>query len=514
MGYSLQEVIQSNMRHQPVSNARIWPISPDAMTMAVKRKMLAAGMDPTGFGSHSFRSGMLGSVILNYHEAKGAFQNAIDRACMVANWRFRTPIVERYLKDSTKASVICTNLTGMSQFQETPPSSSEDYHQTVQAVPIPKKRVIVTPVKNKFAELIARDDLHGKAWEVYLKRCFSKSVVRYAARVNPLLRENLYGEKLIAGKKMIDEAISYNLERVEPIALELYSIARNEGYLDDIPILPETPAPVADGPVAISRHHWTEQESELLIQEVQSGKTWDEILKTSFPTFRKVQLEYRLTYINERRKKAGLAPLRLKRPKTKRIPYSTELVPVDHPPVDLPQTSELESMIATYRRIANSRPSLLIYFSPDWDHLERPILGEEPTVTEPILGEKPTVTEPILGEEPTVTEPPTAPINTAASESAEGWSTQGPSLPPESKPPVQPQSEREVAATDFQENQYITAGTITDSELALCTTPPPLYDYEPDLMSTPIYSRKRKAMKREIPPYLDNESDKERSSEF
>lgn len=326
MGYrSLEYVVECNIRKtipekefyppdatpESIAETRIWPISVDSMTRAVKRKLAAAGLCEDGYGSHSFRSGMLASILLNYTDAVGPWQNAIDKAAIIGNWSFRSAILERYIKQQTKASIVATDLNGTTNFQQEP-ITAEDFRQQRERETIPPQGIILAPIKECLAILLYHPDASRLENEVHLENCFQFATQRYGKIHGDLTEEKDYSKRMTEGRRIMSDAIKFNLERVIPIAQELYAILQETGKADRVPtITPEQEREIMqtrevkrskkESGEKQQRHKWTQEESSTLIQVAQQGGSWNDVA-LALPHLLQKQCQEHLKFLNRQRK--------------------------------------------------------------------------------------------------------------------------------------------------------------------------------------------------------------------
>ena len=92
---------------------RVWNLTTDAMTRALKVCLEDAGFSSKGFGFHSFRSGFL-SDVLAVAGAKGeSVQDGLTKAALVTGWTPLSAIEMNYIKQPARRNIIATNLIGV-----------------------------------------------------------------------------------------------------------------------------------------------------------------------------------------------------------------------------------------------------------------------------------------------------------------------------------------------------------------------------------------------------------------
>ena len=330
---SLEDVVERNKAGLFVADTRIWPISVDGMTIGIKRKLESAGLESTGYGSHSFRSGMLASVILNYQDLKnGTLQNALDTAAIIGNWAFRSEILERYIKEHTKVNLVTTNLNGTSNFDtSTEKMSTEDFHHEAAKEPKPP-RIIVTPVKTELAKRLYREQASPLENSFFFDRCWNFACSKYPAHRGVVTNVS-YEKRATIGRRMISQEIAFNMERVSSIVDDLVAILQTSNRLLFFPVITaeeesqraqrerERKTANSSKQTEEKRHNWTQTEVDALVRLVTQGFTWDEIVTDPALThLSKLQCQYKITSLNRDR----ADKLRVKRGKrTYTPPYRT-----------------------------------------------------------------------------------------------------------------------------------------------------------------------------------------------
>ena len=345
---TLEQVVRSNIDSKPLSTARLWPLSTDSMTMGLKRRMRQCGLDPTGYGFHSLRSGFMGSVLLNFKNSSSPMASAIDLAALVADWGSRSTAQEHYVKDHTKAALISTNLVGMSSYIDDTPLSSEEYHQTKVTLPIPPPKTIVKPIIDKIQSVLYNSKLSPEDNNSLIRKKFDYVTVTYQMQhtfaeaeetIRLMDKRNVSKFRKRLGIQMMSFVIRDDISRADAVAAELLELMRGCNILHYIPpqmvaknemrtiennnILNNSNNDINSNTTTSQcrrtkkkREEWNNAENEVFIRLLEQRKSYREISEV-LPKRSDSDCYFHLYAMNKMRIRNGLPPYEYVPPKRK-----------------------------------------------------------------------------------------------------------------------------------------------------------------------------------------------------
>ena len=210
--------------------------------------MREAGLNPSGYGFHSFRSGFL-SAALSVGEAKGeSIHDVLTRTALITGWKPLGIIQFNYVKDHTRQTLITTNTVGMTDVSSTsqapsftPPASlsapdsrgqyplqnTEDFHHITVGPREKRQRSYAFEVKHVLYPLLKIEGESKVDNDAYVTTCYNWCLRQLARRriqkdINRGIDEMLEFNSLrLMGAHIVDERLEKDCECAPVIAREM-----------------------------------------------------------------------------------------------------------------------------------------------------------------------------------------------------------------------------------------------------------------------------------------------------
>ena len=316
---SLVELCSSE-RQRPAEfyQQRMWPISTDSMTVALKESMRSAGFNPSHYGFHSFRSGFLTTVLSVTRAKGGSFHDSMTIAALITGWTAFGAIHFNYFKQPARRNLITTNLIGITdtpshqrQPSFTPPSSlanqteageyiiqsSLDFHHLDQITPRPNHRSFAFEVKRLLAKKLRIPSANELANYNYITNSYCWCLREFALReirknpsdIDPLTPLQSLSSLRNKGMKLVDQRLQADPDCGPTIAEEMYSMLKAKDKLKtELPTEYYRTTYICRGPARPTittkgnkerrvRREWSEAEEKIFQAGVTSHKTAREI---------------------------------------------------------------------------------------------------------------------------------------------------------------------------------------------------------------------------------------------
>ena len=360
---------------------KLWPLSTDSMREGLKRKMENAGLNPKGYGFHSFRSGFL-AACLSVGAARGlSLHDRLIRSALLAGWKAGSTVQLNYIKKDTRANIVATNEIGITDTPTrtlpptfAPPTSlrqknasgnyplynSVEFHRGAPAKqPPPRARQsFASEVLQALKPLIWVSSASDAANNSYATTCYKWGLVRLARDV---LGEEAwhwsYSSLRKEGIQIVNKRLQEDPDCAKTIASEIVEkLKANDRLKSELKEPKPPPIYKCKGPdrqfittltggVQRKRIDWSVEEEAILQQGVETGLSSKEIAdKLYIRTPEDVRLHLR--FINRKRSQSvpPLPPLKLPdsrcRKKSQKGVSSSSAVPI---PTTSSSTSSPES---------------------------------------------------------------------------------------------------------------------------------------------------------------------------
>lgn len=317
---NINDLVNYNMEHPKKKKDFLWPWRPDSMTLLLKRRVKMAGLDLKKVGMHSLRSGFITSAISKHNHDETELKGVMEQTAIVADWQPYSQTQMRYIKSSTRRSIVCSDLVGITHTDSNGINNSfitSNFHQIVLKDPLPSKSYSFL-VKNKVKEILKFPTFYNEFNKLYFESLYNSSLIRLA---NELFKnENLtYREKRSRTIKYINERIRNDIKSIDLISNQLVKhIKENKRYIC------EFDKTVEEKPISsvekrneilsalsgrkVTKARWSKEEEKVFIEGIEQGKSLKEISNLLY--FRGYTECYdHLRSLNRRRSSQGLPPL-------------------------------------------------------------------------------------------------------------------------------------------------------------------------------------------------------------
>ena len=287
IGMSLECYSKLTKEEQMKYTDPVWPWSEDGMTQHLKYRMRMAGLPGKEFSFHSLRAGFLASILLHARNTTEGLDGVLSAAAIIAGWTPYSEVELRYIKETTRAAIVTTDLLGVTSTPKKrrpaavegdvahPEShlSSFDFHHWEEIDPPEDKHSYAPLVKAELLQHICeyksirrmRYEIGQQLWNSASWR-FGREILEEKGE-EWMESETKSGTKRwnyagAVGKKEMNVRIRQNPECVSELASKLFDYLVKDGVLNrEIPE-EEEPPPKPGGPRI--RRAFTEEEDRII----------------------------------------------------------------------------------------------------------------------------------------------------------------------------------------------------------------------------------------------------------
>ena len=287
IGMSLECYSKLTKEEQMKYTDPVWPWSEDGMTQHLKYRMRMAGLPGKEFSFHSLRAGFLASILLHARNTTEGLDGVLSAAAIIAGWTPYSEVELRYIKETTRAAIVTTDLLGVTSTPKKrrpaavegdvahPEShlSSFDFHHWEEIDPPEDKHSYAPLVKAELLQHICeyksirrmKYEIGQQLWNSASWR-FGREILeekgeewKESETKSGTKRWNYAGA---VGKKEMNVRIRQNPECVSELASKLFDYLVKDGVLNrEIPE-EEEPPPKPGGPRI--RRAFTEEEDRII----------------------------------------------------------------------------------------------------------------------------------------------------------------------------------------------------------------------------------------------------------
>ena len=377
----------------------VWPWTEDGMTQHLKRRMAAAGFPTAHHGFHSLRAGFLASVILNNLNTTESMDGVLSKAAIVTGWQPYSRVELGYIKETTRAAIVTTDLVGATKTpHKTKPAavdedlpnggsqlSTYDFHDWAQKDPPKDDRSYVYTLKSS---LIAKVKTHLSTSHLSEARGNSLWFTALRAYGSSLLeRKGKEGEAILAAftgtkwncyvqvaRRDINHRLISQPQTRDGIIEELFSCLEATGRFNEtLSSESSDSTKQSHTPKHRQRNEWTPSEDQLLIKNIEDGLPLSDISK-GLPKHTPGNIRAHLKLINRNREKQGLPLFQLpmihqthtssliynphacETPPPPEQPTSQTVAQIDPDPSSSASTTVTEQRSSTQAEVATSTP--------------------------------------------------------------------------------------------------------------------------------------------------------------
>ena len=329
---TLRELVSSNKEDAAPRTEKLWPYSTDSMTRYVKSRLEAAGIPPSKFGFHSFRSGFMAACLIQAEKKGESIEDVLTRVAIITGWRPLDRVQFQYLRDAVRRRMVTTDMIGTTKTEsfmlaasfepegEANHANTFQFHNIPEHPPQPQRRAYVLEVKSYLGQLLYVRSASAAANTQYINRCFDWCLGQLGSEE---ALESRGGRSLSTlGRQILEERVQSNPGAIKDIAERFFRKLKQGHKL--MTTLPE-PKPLKKEIKALDQREmtpyggrerrkpiaWTKEEDDIFMEGVDKKLDRYQIAER-LPLRTSLDVYYHLRYLNTLRSKKGEPLLHLK----------------------------------------------------------------------------------------------------------------------------------------------------------------------------------------------------------